>query len=175
MKSRLITACTFLALILTGAVGGVTLLGTAGAATAAHRPHPQSTTPPTVICANNPCQVNMPNNGQTGLKIMDSVGPLLDNPFIIEDHNGAPMFWVNVGGADSGDTPFCVSSPNILYNEACIRNNDVQNADGTWTYTGSLQLQVVTCTSQFSGCTVTSSETLWPGDIRWIHNQRGIG
>lgn len=41
------------------------------------------------------------------------------NQFLVEDKNQAPMFWVNVGGAQSGGTPVCVMSLS-LEPEACL-------------------------------------------------------
>lgn len=100
----------------------------------------------TTICGTNPCLVKMPNNGKDGLKIMDSRGPLVDNPFVIVDHNNAPMFWVNVGGAFSGAQPICVTALNVMAPDPiCMMPN------------GSLRL---------NGATLTA------GDIRWLHRQR---
>lgn len=77
-----------------------------------------------VACSANPCHVAMPNNGSAGLVITDSRGPLVDNPFLITDYQDAPMFWVNVGGAYSGDTELCVTGPDIFAPmRACLMPN----------------------------------------------------
>jgi hypothetical protein len=106
-----------------------------------------------VICSQNPCYVQMPDNGQDGLQIVDSNGPRVDNPFVIVDHNNAPMWWTNTGGSYSGDTQICVTGPDIFKPmEACLKPD------------GSLTLLAAD----------GSTATLWPGDIRWIHTQRAF-
>jgi hypothetical protein len=70
--------------------------GTAGAATP---PAPRS----------NPFVFTMHATGRNGLVIRDDAGPVPDNPFLITDHNNAPMFWINLFGAFSGGEPVCVT------------------------------------------------------------------
>lgn len=85
----------------------------------------------TTICSNNPCYVQMPNNGVTGLQITDSKGSVVDNPFYIEDWNHDPMFWVNVGGAFSGAQEICVTALNIFQRmPACIKPNGTLTLNG---------------------------------------------
>jgi len=48
----------------------------------------------------------------------DSVIPN-PNQFLVLDKNGAPMFWINVGGAFSGGTDVCVTSL-TLRNVSCL-------------------------------------------------------
>jgi len=110
---------------------------------------PGSTTP-----AGNPYVFTMPDNGQAGVVIQDSLGPRLDNPFVIEDTeiiNGrkmhAPMFWVNVGGAYSGATRICVTALDIFTNEVCL------NANGSVMLSSNGNRPV----------------TLWAHDVRWLH------
>ncbi len=138
MRKAWVAAILIGVTVVAGAAGGVV-----GASLAQSR----------VICSQNPCYVRMPNNGQGGLQIIDSNGPRVDDPFLIVDHNDAPMWWTNVGGSYSGDTRICVTGRDVLKAmRACL------NPDGSLTVLAA------------DG----STATLWPGDIRWIHGQRGL-
>lgn len=128
-------------------IGVAVVAGAAGGAVAVSASIAQSR----VICAQNPCYVRMPNNGRGGLQITDSRGSRLDNPFVIVDHNNAPMWWTNTGGSYSGDTQLCVTGPDLRKPmEACLE------PDGSLTLLGA------------DGSTVT----LTPSDINWVHAQR---
>lgn len=49
----------------------------------------------------------------------DKSGQYPRNQFLVEDRNGAPMLWTNVGATWSGGTPFCVTDLH-LHPVACL-------------------------------------------------------
>lgn len=95
------------------------------------------------------------DTGGIGVEIVTNDGPNPGTPLMIEDHNGAPMFWCNLygcySGGDWGAEPgglICVSN-GVLANAACL------------TPTGTLELYRQDGTKQVLKST----------DITWIHQQ----
>ena len=107
--------------------------------------------PGKVICAANPCKIEMTRNGSAGLVIQDVHGPRNENPLLIVDPHGLAEFWQNTAGAYEGPKgEICTTNQN-LGPIACLGSN------GT------------------TGWVSIGGQVLDSADIAWLHNAEAAG
>jgi hypothetical protein len=79
--------------------------------------------PGKVICAANPCKIEMTRNGSAGLVIQDVTGPRNENPLLIIDPHGLAEFWQNTAGAYEGPKGEICTTNRNLGPIACLGSN----------------------------------------------------